>query len=249
MSSSTSPWERSEWRPRDSPEASRRGYGEGAMDVFGRTLDAGARRVGLRLSAEAVDRLEHHYALLVRWAPRVNLTSIVDPEAAAVRHGLDSLLFAELLPESIAGPVVDVGSGAGFPGVAIAVVRPEVPLVLLEPIRKRASFLRVVTAELGLDAVRVVEGRLDADGLRGLPGPVAGVVSRATLAPADLLARAVPHLGPYGFVVTSRGGPSASSGDLRPPPGLAHDLRRTVRLPGNLSRTLDRFRASRATED
>lgn len=221
----------------------------GSVDVFGGALDDGARTVGIPLSPDGVERLQRHYALLARWAPRVNLTTIVDPTDAAVRHGLDSLLFAALLPDSVAGRVVDVGSGAGFPGLPIAVVRPELPLVLLEPLRKRASFLRVVAAELGLDSVQVVEGRLEPEGLRGLRGPLAGVVSRATLAPVELLARAAPHLGPGGFVITSRGAASASLGDLRPPQGLTHDLRRSFRLPGDLVRTLDRFRASTGRQE
>ena len=216
------------------------------VTAFGSVLEEGARSVGLELSADVVDRLGRHYALLVRWARRMNLTTVLEAEDAAIRHALDSLLFVTLLPDSVSGVVVDVGSGAGFPGVPIAMMRPSLRLVLLEPTRKRASFLRVVGAELGLSCARVVEGRLDGDRVRGLSGPFAGVVSRATLAPSELLIRAAPHLEPGGFIVTSRGAQAPSVDDLHIPESLSHDARRTYRLPGELTRTLDRFMAAPA---
>lgn len=127
------------------------------------------------LPAPVIDGCQRHFALLRRWNQTHNLTRIVDPAEAAVRHYLDSALPV------LHGPVpggdaafADIGSGAGFPGLVAALVRPAAPVTLVEPSRKRASFLRVAAGELGLSNVRVADPR---------PGTASGfpwVLSRAT---------------------------------------------------------------------
>ncbi len=125
--------------------------------------------MGLALSEEIAQQIETHYLLLAKWSAKMNLTAVRDPVEAAHLHGLDSLLFAEWIDPDAEDRTVDVGSGAGFPGIPLALARPKLQMVLLEPIRKRASFLRVALAELDLPGVRVIEGRLEAG--EGKKGP------------------------------------------------------------------------------
>ncbi len=199
------------------------------------------------LEPALVDAMCAHHELVQRWAARINLTSLKDPVLAAHRHGLDCLLIADLVPEG-AERAVDVGSGAGFPGVVVALARPELHVTLLEPIRKRASFLRVAATELQLPAarVRVVEGKLEPPEVSGPPRlfPADVVISRATLPPLLLIERAGPRVCPGGALVLTGGAGAPGAPEIAQAAqsaGLEHDLRRTVTLPGGETRVLDRL--------
>jgi len=91
--------------------------------------------------------LEAHYDLMLRWNAKLNLTRITDREEAWKRHYEESVFLAEKLPP---GPlrIADVGSGAGFPGIPIAIVRPECTVTLIESHQRKAVFLREATRDL-----------------------------------------------------------------------------------------------------
>jgi 16S rRNA (guanine527-N7)-methyltransferase len=112
---------------------------------------------GLDLKDDVLARLVGHYELLVKWNAKINLTRIVDPSEASRFHYLESLWVSERLDSP--ARLVDVGSGAGFPGVPLAIVRPETPVMLLEPNAKKATFLRECVRSLQLRNVRVVAER------------------------------------------------------------------------------------------
>ena len=101
-------------------------------------------------AAHCVDALDAYAQMLVEYNEKVNLTAITDPEGIENRHFIDSLLFASQ-PE-VAGRLVDVGTGAGFPGIVAKLYKPELELTLMEPTGKRVDFLRWVCGELGLEA-------------------------------------------------------------------------------------------------
>ena len=109
-----------------------------------------------------VDTLEpmyRHWQLVLQWNERTNLTAIKSDREALLRHYADSLVMASNLPRS--GRVLDVGSGGGFPGIPLAIVRRDLNWVLLEPRKKRVSFLQMVKSRLQLNHVDVVNGRSD----------------------------------------------------------------------------------------
>lgn len=218
---------------------------------FERSLANGVAQLELAVPVDAVRRLGAHYELLVRWARRINLTTVTDPVDAAHRHALDSLLFAEALPEDDGSETVDVGSGAGFPGLVVALVRPQLRMVLLEPIRKRASFLRVAIAELKLSGAKVIEGKLQPTSGRVRPWPTDVVLSRATIPPLDLIERAAPVLRGGGRLIMSggRGLPSTQVIAARAAEaGLIHHRRRAYVLPDGAPRWLDELRRPRDAE-
>jgi 16S rRNA (guanine527-N7)-methyltransferase len=237
-------------------------------DRFRDALGEGARAIGLTLEPRWVGALVEHYALLIKWNRKMNLTAVTDPVEAAHLHGLDSLLFAELVEEGDESKTVDVGSGAGFPGIPLAVARPSLAMTLLEPIRKRASFLRVALAELRLPAVRVVEGKLEgppaladrdpmssqaeraASRRRAKSGgpaladrdplvwPAGLVVSRAVVAPVELAALVRDKLAPGGRLIVTSGASAPAIADYGST-GLVHARRIERRLPKEQVRILD----------
>jgi 16S rRNA (guanine527-N7)-methyltransferase len=104
------------------------------------------------LSSEQIDRLEQHYELMVRWNKTINLTRIDGIEDAVDRHYAESLFLASQLPQAPLR-IADVGSGAGFPGFPIAVVRPDCHVTLIESHKRKAVFLKEATRSVPSIAV------------------------------------------------------------------------------------------------
>lgn len=126
-------------------------------------LREGARRLGLDLDAEALERFRLYLGELARWNRRVNLTAVDDPGEAERVHLLDSLSVVSALPPSVraGGRLVDVGTGAGFPGLPLKIAVPALRLALVESREKKARFLRHLVALLGLEGVEVWTGRAE----------------------------------------------------------------------------------------
>ena len=112
-----------------------------------------APSIGAALKREQAELMAAHLALLWRWNAKLNLVGPGTIESWARRHALDSLSVVRWLPMS--GIVLDVGSGAGFPGLPLAIVRPDLSVVLLEPRVNRVAFLRNAVAALGLGNVEI----------------------------------------------------------------------------------------------
>ena len=109
------------------------------------------------LTGAQLDLLDRYAELLVSYNEKVNLTAITSPEGIEDRHFADSLLFAAQ-PE-VSGRLVDVGTGAGFPGIVAKIYKPDLELTLMEPTGKRVDFLRYACAELGLTGVEFAPAR------------------------------------------------------------------------------------------
>jgi 16S rRNA (guanine527-N7)-methyltransferase len=127
-------------------------------------LKAGAKKIGLHLNAEQLEQFSIYYHELVDWNRRMNLTSITGYEEVQVRHFLDSLAVTLALKLPLGGEsfsVIDVGTGAGLPGIPLRIALSGIRLVLLEATAKKAKFLNHLTAKLGLDNVEVVVGRAE----------------------------------------------------------------------------------------
>ena len=126
-------------------------------------LASGARELDLDLSPAQLDQFARYAELLIDWNARFNLTSIVDPRDIVIKHFLDSLSAARSIPSgSIA--LIDVGAGAGLPGLPLKIARPEIKLTLLEATRKKCDFLQAVIDDLHLTAVKVVNARAEEAG-------------------------------------------------------------------------------------
>ncbi len=110
---------------------------------------------GVTLDATACDKLDRYAELLVEWNQKMNLTAITDPLGITVKHFADSLAAVPLLPERQGLSLIDVGTGAGFPGIPLAIVRPDIKLTLLDSLNKRLVFLETVCNELEIPVQRI----------------------------------------------------------------------------------------------
>lgn len=133
--------------------------------------------------ADAEERLAAYAALVRRWAPRLDLVSPGDLGRFEGRHLDDSLRAVPLLDGLPDGPCVDVGSGAGLPGIPLAIARPERTWRLVEPRRKRAAFLDEVVRELGLSCEVVPRTAEEAARLPELAGAHVLATARAVASP------------------------------------------------------------------
>lgn len=134
---------------------------EKAEEEFRTCLEVAIADFGIEpLTDEQTDLLVKHYSMLCKWNERINLTRIVSPPDAAKLHYAESLFGAQFIGASRS--VLDIGSGAGFPGIPLAVARPELHFTALEANQKKALFLKEVKDELGLENLEVLSTRLEA---------------------------------------------------------------------------------------
>ncbi len=167
-------------------------------------LRESAASLGVSLDAATADRLVAFGVELLRWNARVDLVSPTDLATLARRHLLDALALLPLLRGLGVHDLTDLGSGAGLPGLALAVAEPGLAVHSLEPRGRRAAFQRHAARLFGLAGVRVVEARVEP----GKPAPVPpadAVVARAVAPLPDLLALAAPLARRGGVVVAMRG--------------------------------------------
>ncbi|MBU1404392.1 MAG: 16S rRNA (guanine(527)-N(7))-methyltransferase RsmG [Proteobacteria bacterium] len=126
-------------------------------------LEQGLTAMSIALDAQARDRLAVYCDELIRWGAKINLVAKAPLREIWETHFLDSLSLLRVLPPqgSQQQPLLDIGTGAGFPGLALKAARPELPVILVDPRQKRVSFLRHVIRTLGLKDIEVLCGRLE----------------------------------------------------------------------------------------
>ncbi len=181
-------------------------------------LQAAARDLGLRLTARDLDRFRQFGTMLVRENAQVNLTAITDPTEVQRLHFADSLTVVPAVDayvREIGGDVamlstvrvLDVGSGAGFPGLPLAIMRPNVAVTLLEATGKKVAFLRRVADELGLDNVTALNFRAEEAAYHPtLRGHMDIVLARAVARLPVLLEYCLPFVRRDGFVLAMKAG-------------------------------------------
>src|SRR5512134_483186 len=173
------------------------------VSLRGRPLpgpDAGLIREVLaeaEISACAGDaeRLSAHADEMLRWNRSIRLTAITDPVEVAIKHVVDSLLPLRFAP--FPGRMLDFGSGAGYPGIPLAIRLPGTRVTLLDASAKKCAFLSRVRGILGLPNVAVVHGRMG-KGPRLPLGPFDHIVTRATMPPEETVKLLAPYLAPGG---------------------------------------------------
>jgi 16S rRNA (guanine527-N7)-methyltransferase len=175
-----------------------------ALDLmdFGRRLQA---LVVETLPPSVLERLHRHYLLLLKWN---ELTSLIGPgtldQAPEVHYG-EALAALPLIPAATAGVLVDVGTGAGFPGLVLAAARPELRVVLVEARERKWAFLRTAIAECGVTADCVL-GRVDRTLPPGLPERLDWITLRALKLERPAWSTLLQRLAPEGRVLVWAGG-------------------------------------------
>lgn len=167
----------------------------------------GAEQLNIELDENQINQLMLYAKLLVEWNEKMNLTAITDEEGIATKHFLDSLTV--LTTGYVSGKVIDVGTGAGFPGLVLKIAKPEIELTLLDSLNKRITFLKSVSEEMGLDGIEFVHSRAEDGGQNAMyRGKFDTVVSRAVANMATLSEWCIPFLKVGGRLLALKG-PSA----------------------------------------
>ena len=174
---------------------------------------------GIELPEAQIEAFEAHYHLMVRWNKALNLTKITEMHEAIERHYVESLFLGAHLPTG-SWRIADVGSGPGFPGFPVAVLRPECQVTLIESHQRKAVFLREATR--GMANVKVLAIRADK-----VEEKFDWVVSRAVS--YDDLAVALPRLALSAALLT---------GTEEPPSEWAYEWETAIAVPGGMARFL-----------
>jgi 16S rRNA (guanine527-N7)-methyltransferase len=162
-----------------------------------RQLDEGIAALGQELPAEARTLLIDYIELLVRWNAAYNLTAVREPQEMVTRHLLDSLAIA---PYVRGATLADIGSGAGLPGLVLAIAAPQRQVTLIDTNGKKCRFQREAVRSLGLDNVEVIHGRVE-----DVQGTFECITARAFASLADMLSWGGHLLAPTGCWLAMKG--------------------------------------------
>lgn len=187
-------------------------------------LQQGLAELPLSLSEANFEQLLHYVALLQKWNKVYNLTAVRKPEQIITRHILDSLV---VLPYIRGAQVLDVGSGAGLPGIPLAIASPDTQITLLDSNSKKTRFLVQCKAELSLDNMEVVHSRVE----DFQAGPYSTIISRAYSNLAGMIDSTQHLLAEDGIFVAMKGiYPVAELEDI--PAGYAVEAIHPLQVPG-----------------
>jgi 16S rRNA (guanine527-N7)-methyltransferase len=176
-----------------------------AAATIRRVIGEFAGDFGVKADDKLFEALAVYATLLGEWNTVHNLTSVTNLEKVAVRHFLDSMALFLLLPPGPAR-ILDVGTGAGFPGLVLALCRPELFVVAADATAKKVSFCKTVIAQLGLKNARAVQARLGGKAAFEVIGSgFDAAVSRASMDAPLLVKIAKPHLKDGGLVIAMKG--------------------------------------------
>lgn len=174
-------------------------------------LQEGAAELGVELDATARAAFFTYLRELKGWNRKINLTAIEDDRDIVVRHFLDSITLCRLLKGS--ERLLDVGSGAGFPGIPVKIAMPSTDVVLMDSVSKKVHFMRHVMRTLSLKGIEAVSGRVEEKAIIEKYGASFDcVVSRAFAELKDFVSVGLPYLKPGGRLIAMKG--PAYAGEL-----------------------------------
>jgi 16S rRNA (guanine527-N7)-methyltransferase len=181
-------------------------------------LESGARQLGIDFGDRESDLFFTYLKELIEWNQKINLTAIRDAKGIVTRHFLDSLAVNGFLHG--ARSLLDIGSGAGFPGIPLKIVRPSLNVVLLDGVGKKVAFMRNVIRSLGLKGIKAVHGRVEDCSVTAQHSEAFDVVvSRAFARLSDFLTVADPYTKEGGLIIAvkgPRGGDELEEGTAAP---------------------------------
>ena len=129
-------------------------------------INSAERLFGIHLSEPQIQQFRTYESLLLEWNSKINLTAVRDPDGIRVKHFLDSLTCVQALGDMNGKSLIDIGTGAGFPGIPLRIFYPEMKLTLVDSVGKKADFCRLVCDTLHLKGVTVLKDRSEELGIR-----------------------------------------------------------------------------------
>lgn len=163
-------------------------------------------KLGIELNSEKLNKLDKFYNLLISWNEKINLTTITEEQDVYLKHFYDSLTLIKAIDLTKDLTLLDVGTGAGFPGIVLKIVFPNLKITLLDSLNKRINFLNLVVRELGLKNVKTIHSRAE-DGARKpeLREKFDVATSRAVANMAVLSEFCMPYVKKGGYFVALKG--------------------------------------------
>ena len=164
----------------------------------------GARKLGIELDEGVSALFSIHAFELIKWNLKINLTSITHPRDIAIKHFLDSLAPAQFIPDE--GRLLDIGSGGGFPGLPLKILKPSLSVLLIDGVRKKVNFLKHVLRTLRLENTEALQIR--AENLLQEPEfayPFDVIISRALSDLTPFVKKALPLLAKQGTIIAMKG--------------------------------------------
>ena len=176
-------------------------------EFAGKILQKGAESFGIQLTVQQKDQFFEYYRLLVQWNEFMNLTAITEMEEVMEKHFVDSLALSKAAEVGKIETLIDVGTGAGFPGIPLKIAYPHLRVVLLDSLNKRVKFLSTVIETLGLTNIQAVHGRAeDAARQKDYREQFDAAVSRAVANMASLSEYCLPFIKVGGVFVPYKSG-------------------------------------------
>jgi 16S rRNA (guanine527-N7)-methyltransferase len=169
-----------------------------------RILLEGAEKMQLHMGRNQANRFVDYARMLLEWNQKINLTSITEPREIAIKHFLDSLAPSACIPTQ--GSLLDIGTGGGFPGVPLKILRTRQPMVLIDGARKKINFIKQVIRDLNLSDIEALQLRAeDFNRANKVPERFDVVVSRAVTDVDAIVQLAAPLLKPEGRIIVYKG--------------------------------------------
>ncbi|GKX30311.1 ribosomal RNA small subunit methyltransferase G [Vallitalea longa] len=129
--------------------------------IYNHLLIEGAEKLGYKLTDIQVKQFNKYYEMLIKWNKKINLTSIIDEQEVILKHFLDSIAIKEVIDLNICNSLIDLGTGAGFPGIPLKIVFPNLKVTLVDSLNKRINFLLEVIDELSLEDIQCIHSRAE----------------------------------------------------------------------------------------
>jgi len=163
-----------------------------------------AKSISIRVTPRQADQMADHAIELMRWNKKINLTAIKDPRDAAIKHFIDSVTAVSNIPENAS--ILDVGTGGGFPGIPIKVMRPDTYVTLVDSSRKKISFLKNVIRRLQLNSIEAHHCRIELFAQENnFQRPFDVIVCRAFASLKHFISIALPLLSEKGVIIALKG--------------------------------------------
>ena len=171
-----------------------------------------AAHLGVTVRRQQAEQFSRHALWLMEWNRKINLTAITDPREVAVKHYVDAVAPLPYIPDS--GRLLDIGTGGGFPGIPLKIMRPGQSMTLIDSVRKKINFVRHVIRQMPLEGIEALHTRAETLADTVLPGDRFDViVCRALSDPHAALEFSQPLLAPGGRIILYQGpGTSPESG-------------------------------------
>lgn len=155
------------------------------FEIFSEELENVAKQIEIELTKKQIEKFYNYMNLLLEWNEKINLTAIIEPREVILKHFVDSLTIAKYIKDD--EKLIDVGTGAGFPGIPLSIVKENTDIVLLDSLNKRINFLEEVKENLKLENITTIHGRAEEFGKNKKERETYDISTSRAVAPLNIL--------------------------------------------------------------